>query len=223
MGEPSRAQPRPTGAMETCPASSLRGGGSMVHPASLLHSSSESSCLVTAVPHDSALPFMMEMGLMVSPLVTALSFMVEMGMVTGPHVTALPFMVEMGVVTGAHVALRCPSCWRWGWWPAQHCDLAAGRMLECHSPESLPAALLLVLRQPASPVIKPSVLSQGGSLQDGCVGPAGACGTQTRVFWGLDMTETASLWVKGNDCFFKVCAIRSVGTKAVMAPVQTSA
>ena len=37
------------------------------------------------------------------------------------------------------------------------------------------------------------------------------------------MTETASLWVKGNGCFFKVCAIQSVGTKAVMAPVQTSA
>ena len=62
MGEPSRAQPRPTRAMETCPAPSLREGGSMVHPSSFLHSSSESGCLVTAVPHDSALPFMMEMG-----------------------------------------------------------------------------------------------------------------------------------------------------------------
>ena len=206
MGEPSRAQPRPTRAMETCPAPSLRKGGGMVHPASLLHSSSESGCLVTAVPRDSALPFMVEMGLMLSPLVTT-----------------LPFMVEMGVVTGPHVTLHCPSRWRWGWWPALHRDIAAGRMLECHSPGSLPTTLLLVLRQPLSQVIKPSVLSPGGSLQDGCVGPAGACRTQTPVSWGLDMTETTSLWVKGNGCFFKVCAIRSVGTKAVMAPVQTSA
>ena len=97
MGEPSRAQPRPTRAMETCPAPSLRKGGGMVHPASLLHSSSESGCLVTAVPRDSALPFMVEMGLMLSPLVTTLPFMVEMGMVTGPHVT-----------------LHCPSWWRGG-------------------------------------------------------------------------------------------------------------
>ena len=55
----------------------------MVHPSSFLHSSSESGCLVTAVPHDSALPFM-----------------VEMGVVTGAHVTlhCPSFMVEMGVV-----------------------------------------------------------------------------------------------------------------------------
>lgn len=37
------------------------------------------------------------------------------------------------------------------------------------------------------------------------------------------MIEKASLWVKGNACFFKVCAIRSVVTKAVMALTQTSA
>lgn len=45
----------------------------------------------------------------------------------------------------------------------------------------------------------------------------------TQGLKGLPLVDKASLWVKGNACFFKVCAIRSAVTRAVTAPKQTSA
>lgn len=86
----------------------------------------------------------------------------------GDHLSdsALPFTVEIGgggqpcIVTLLQKDARMSQSW------------------------ILPTTLLLVLRQPLSQVIKPSVLSPGGSLQDGCV-------DTSRVIWG---TQTPPSW-----------------------------